>query len=127
MVASLKKYPIKHLINWYYGNYCVRKCFDKEERLSRHGEWLREFAEKHKHLIMTHKEFLTLFHDHMTLCTLEDSFKRRSIGWKLFERLRDTPNYDSDKIIVKDGRIKTVEGELESPKICLACKHLGVH
>ena len=127
MANSTKKYPIKHLVNWYYGNYCTRKCFDKEERLFQHSEWLREFAEKHKQLTMTHKEFLILFHDHMSLCTLKDSFKRRSIGWKLFERLKATQNYDSDKIIVENGRIKTIEGELEPPKVCLACKYLGVH
>ena len=127
MANSTKKYPIKHLVNWYYGNYCTRKCFDKEERLFQHSEWLREFAEKHKQLTMTHKEFLILFHDHMSLCTLKDSFKRRSIGWKLFERLKATPNYDSDKIVVEGGRIKTIEGELEPPQKCLACKYLGVH
>lgn len=127
MTAPTKKYPIKHLVNWYYGNYCVRKCFDKEERLFSHGKWLQDFANKHQDLTMTHKEFLGLFHDHMSLCTLKDSFKRRSIGWKLFERLQDTPNYDSDKIIVEDGRIKTTEGELEQPQRCLACKHQGIH
>ena len=95
--------------------------------MSQHGEWLQDFALKHNGLTMTHKEFLILFHDHMTLCTLEDSFKRRSIGWKLFERLQDTPNYDSDKIVVESDRIKTTEGELEPARRCLACKHLGIH
>lgn len=127
MANPTKKYPIKHLVNWYYGNYCVRKCFDKEERLFQHGEWLQEFARKHKGLTMTHKAFLELFHNHMSLCNLNDSFKRRSIGWKLFERLQDTPNYDSDKVIVEGGRIKTTDGELEPPRRCLACKHLGIH
>lgn len=127
MANSTNKYPIKHLVNWYYGNYCLRKCFDKGERLSQHGEWLQEFANKHQDLTMTHKEFLEIFHNHMSLCILDDSFKRRSIGWKLFERLKETPNYDSDKIIVEDGRIKMTDGELESPQRCLACKHLGIY
>lgn len=92
-----------------------------------HGKWLQEFAEKHKPLTLTHKEFLILFYDHMTLCTLNDSFKRRSIGWKLFERLKATPNYGGDKIVVENGRIKTIEGELEQPRGCLACQHTGAH
>ena len=91
-----------------------------------HGKWLQEFAES-INLDPDPQRILILFYDHMTLCTLNDSFKRRSIGWKLFERLKATPNYGGDKIVVENGRIKTIEGELEQPRGCLACQHTGAH
>jgi len=72
-----KEYPIVNIVNWYIGNYCFRKCFDKDERLIDHIEKLREFAKKNEGLKMRHREFLNLFNDHMNLCTLEDGFKRK--------------------------------------------------
>lgn len=105
MSNSTKKYSVRHLVNWYYGNYCTRKCFDKEERLLRHGQWLQDFAKKHQNLMMTHKEFLDLFHNQMPLCALEEGFKKRPVFWKLFEKLLRIEEYDSDKVKAAGGKI----------------------
>ena len=122
-----KEYPIKHLVNLYFGNHCTRKCFDKEERLYDHHMKLLDFAEKNPNLKMTHADFLDLFNDEVKICTLEDSFKRKMISWKLFERLQDTPNYNSDDIIVKDNVVQTKNGLLEKPVVrCKMCKFLGI-
>lgn len=104
----------------------MRKCFDKDQRLRDHHHKLLEFVEKNKNLKMTHSDFLKLFNDHMLICTLDDHFKRRSMGWKLFTLLQDTPNYDSDKIIVEKGRVRLKEGELEKPRRCPTCVALGI-
>ncbi len=69
------------------------------DRLRDHQDKLLQFSEKNKNLKMTHREFLELFNNHMTLCTLDEGFKRKHIDWKLFTMLQDTPNYDSDKIM----------------------------
>ncbi len=122
-----KEYPIKRLINWYFGNYCARKCFDKDERLFEHHQKLTEFAEKNSELKMTYSDFLKLFNNEMTICTLEDSFKRRMVGWRLFEILNKTPNYDSDNVVVKDGIVQTKTGLLEKPVMCGTCKFFGIH
>ncbi|HLD04290.1 MAG TPA: hypothetical protein VJG90_01085 [Candidatus Nanoarchaeia archaeon] len=121
-----KQYPIRQIVNWYFANYCMRKCFDKDHRLRDHHRKLLEFVEKNKSLEMTHSDFLRLFNDHMLICTLDDSFKRRSMGWKLFTTLQDTPNYDSDKIILEKGRVRLKEGELEKPKRCPTCVAFGI-
>lgn len=122
-----KKCSILHLTNWYFGNYCTRKCFDKDERLQEHYEKLSEFAKKNPALQITHREFLDLFNNHISLCTLDPSFKQKTIGWKLFTILQSTPNYDSDKITVEKGIVKTHTGSLEEPKArCKICKMFGV-
>jgi len=120
------EHPIKSLVHWYFGNYCTRKCFDNDEKLHDHYTKLINFAEKNPQLRMTHHDFLWLFSNEMKICTLEDSFKRKMIGWKLFERLKDTPNYDSDKIIVENNVVKKRDGDLDKPVRCSVCKALGV-
>jgi len=123
MQKEKKPYPIKGIINWYIGNYCERKCFDKPDRILEHREKLLTFAEKNPNLTMRHKEFLDLFNNHMTICTLEDGFKRRSIGWNLFENLQNISDYDSNKIIVKNNSITTKKGNLSKPVYdCTICE-----
>ncbi|MBU0460845.1 MAG: hypothetical protein KKH52_00010 [Nanoarchaeota archaeon] len=123
----MKKYPLNQLKNWYFGNHCTRKCFDKDNRLRDCYDKLQLFVEKNPAVRMTHRNFLDLFNDHLNVCKLDSSFKRRSIGWKLFERLSNTPNYDSDKIIVVNGKIEMVGDKLGEPKYCPICKALGIH
>lgn len=122
MTEQKKAYPIKHLVNWYIGNHCSRKCFDKMDKLEEHQTKLLEFAEKNQKLQMTHRDFLDLFNNHITICTLDESFKQKSIGWKLFTVLQRTQNYNSDEIIVKDKIITTKSSPLEQPKPgCIIC------
>ena len=122
-----KEYPIRQLVNWYFGNYCSRKCFDTEERLFDHQQKLMDFAEQNKNLKMTDADFLQFFNEHMIVCTLQDSFKKKMVSWKLFEKLKDTPNYDSDKIIVEHNTIKMTDGLLEKPVCCALCKKLRIY
>ena len=119
-------YPIRRLVNWYFANYCMRKCFDKDARLRDHQQKLVTFACKNPNLTMSHRDFLDLFNDGMTICTLDDSFKRRSVGWKLFSILNDTPGYDSDAIVVKDGIVQTRSGQLPKARRCPTCRALGI-
>ena len=121
-----KSYPITRLVNWYFGNYCTRKCFDNDERLKDHYEKLQLFAQKNPKLEITHREFLQLFNDHMTLCSLDEGFKRKAIGWTLFTILTETPNYDSDKIIVQGKLLRRKDGLLEKRVRCKACESLGI-
>ena len=47
-------YKIEHLINWYYGNFCVKH----EDSTRKHYEELKRIALSWKILEMTHKEFI---------------------------------------------------------------------
>ncbi|MBI4450488.1 hypothetical protein HY642_00810 [Candidatus Woesearchaeota archaeon] len=119
-----KAYPIKQLVHWYFGNHCSRKCFDDDTRLQDHAEKLETFANKNPGLKMTHKDFLILFDEQMTVCTLDPTFKQKSISWNLFTALQRIPNYDSSKIIIKSGRLERKDCAIEKPtpgcRICAA-------
>jgi len=127
MPEEKKKYPIQHVVNWYYGNYCARKCFDNDRRLYDHWKKLQLIVEKNKSLQITHRDFLDLFNDHFKICALEDSFKRKMVSWKLMTLLQRTPEYDPDQIIVEKGTLKTKTGQLPAPKPrCEICRKLGI-
>jgi len=68
----MKPYPIAHVVNWYYDNFCTRKCFNKEKRLFDCWSKLQEFASKYSGLIIRHNEFKDLFdNSHINICLLK--------------------------------------------------------
>ena len=106
----------------------MRKCFDKTDRIGDHAAKLDEFARKNPGLKLTHRDFLDLFNNEMTVCTLSDSFKRKMVGWKLFTILQDTPGYNGDEVVVENGVVKTKTGFLEKPvSRCEICRRCGLH
>ena len=127
MPEEKNKYPIRHIVNWYYGNYCARKCFDNDDLLSDHWQKLQLIVEKNELLQITHRDFLDLFNDHFKICTLEDSFKRKMVSWKLMTQLQRTPEYDSEQIMVENGLLRTKTGPLPRPNPgCQTCRRLGI-
>jgi hypothetical protein len=97
-MASVIKYPIRRVINWYYGNFCTRKCFNKEERLMDCYEKFELFKYKNKDLMITHKEFKDLIDSgDIKICRLNPNFRKRTVGWKQFEGWTKDPAFDPDK------------------------------
>ena len=81
-----KEYKIQHLVNWYFGNYCVKKCHDDLEIQKNHWEQLQEFARKNPNLQMTHKEFIEFFAKDMTICKFDCVERERMPSWKEVKR-----------------------------------------
>jgi hypothetical protein len=47
--------------------------------------------------MMTHKEFKDLLdNDDIKICKLKYNFRKRTIGWKQFERWLEDPLFDTD-------------------------------
>lgn len=98
MVSTIK-YPVERVINWYWGNFCTRKCFNKEERLKDCYQKFELFKKKNTSLLITHKEFKDLIdNDYLLICQLPSSFRGRTVGWKQFEYWLRDPNFDADKV-----------------------------
>lgn len=88
---STKKYHIKRIVHWYFGNYCAIKCHDNEEQLFECQQKLEEFAAKFNDFL-THQEFLDLFENHITICKLPKEERRKYITWRTFSRLQQEKN-----------------------------------
>ncbi|MFA5797023.1 MAG: hypothetical protein WC916_03240 [Candidatus Woesearchaeota archaeon] len=74
---------VKHLISWYEGNYCARKCYDDEERRDKHLPKLQELAKKLADIKMTHRAFLVMMRSDKTICDLSDEeWQNRKFSWK---------------------------------------------
>ena len=82
-VTTKKPVKIQTLVNWFYGNYCTRKCYDDLERQQAHYPKLRELAEKMEGIEMTHQEFLSMLRTDKTICDLSDEeWKKRKFLWR---------------------------------------------
>ena len=78
-----KPAKIQSLVNWFYGNYCVRKCYDEIEKQRGHWDKLQELAKKLEGVEMTHSEFLNMIRNDGTICDLsEEEWKKRKFSWK---------------------------------------------
>jgi hypothetical protein len=91
-------YPIQRIVNWYFGNFCSRKCFNKDGRLRECYEKLQKFAELNKNLTMTCRQFKAMFDaGHIKICMLKHDFRRKTVGWYQFEEWTRNPAFDADK------------------------------
>ncbi len=78
-----KPAKIRHLVNWYYGNFCTRKCYERLDLQRMHYPKLQELANKLEGIEMTHKDFLNMLRNDRTICTLSDEeWKNSKFSWK---------------------------------------------
>ncbi len=77
-MTSSTKYPVQRIINWYYGNFCTRKCFNKEGRMFDCHQKFQQLADLSKELMMTHKEFKDMIDtDEIKICKLGSNYEIR--------------------------------------------------
>ena len=83
-----REYPVQQVVNWFFGNYCTRKCLEKDGQLFKCRQKLEEFAEKHSGTIR-HREFLELMQNGLNICELPAEQKTKAISYKEFARKQD--------------------------------------
>jgi len=82
-VKLKKPAKIQHLVNWFYGNYCTRKCYNNIERQREHWNKLQKLAQELESIKMTHKAFLQMIRSDKTICTLsDDEWKNVKFSWR---------------------------------------------
>ncbi len=96
-MVSTTKYPIQRVVNWYHGNFCTRKCFNKEERIFECHKKFQSLVDKNKDLMIIHKEFKDLLdNNHIKICQLNPKFKKRVVNWFQFEKWLRDPDFNPD-------------------------------
>jgi len=85
---STKKYSPFRIVHWYFGNYCVIKCHEHEERLMECNSKLEEFANKYAEPL-THHEFLDMVENYLTICKRPKEDRGKYITWATFSKLCD--------------------------------------
>ncbi len=97
-MTSTRRYPVQRVVNWYHGNFCTRKCFNKEGRMFGCYGKFQQIVDKNKELLITHKEFKDMLdNNELKICLLNQKFKKRTVGWKQFEYWLRDPHFDPDK------------------------------
>ena len=78
-----KQYAIKSIANWFFGNYCMRKCRDEQDPAYEHWLKLQELANKLEGTQMTHRQFLDMMRSDKTICNLSDEeWEKRKFSFK---------------------------------------------
>ena len=78
-----KQVSIQHAVNWYFGNYCTRKCYKDINLQRKHYLKLETLASKLKDTKMTRKNFFEMLRADKTICNLsEQEWKERKFSWK---------------------------------------------
>ena len=70
---------IQALVNWFYGNYCVRKCRQDPAKQREHWGKLQRLGAKMNGTKMTHKEFLSMVRSDRSICNLSDEEWNRKV------------------------------------------------
>ncbi len=87
-----KKKSITYFIDWYKRTNCFRKCYLNKNQRQECRVKLQQFAAKSAETQFTKNEFLKLFNNHTSICTLPDKEKRRPVSWREFKvPLRKNP------------------------------------
>ena len=77
-----KPAKIQHLVNWFFGNCCARKCYEEDEKRYEHWLKLQELAKRLGGTEMTHIAFLGMMRGDKTICDLSDvEWKERKFSW----------------------------------------------
>ena len=82
---STKKYHIKRIVHWYFGNYYAIKCHDAEEQLFDCQQKLEEFGDKFNDYL-AYQEFLGILENRLAICKLPKEQRRKYIAWKTFAK-----------------------------------------
>ncbi len=97
-MVSIVRYPVQRVVNWYEGNFCARKCFNKEGRMFDCHNKFQAIVDKNRGLLITHKEFKDLVDNgDIKICKLKCNFRRRTVGWKQLEQWSRDYSFNPDK------------------------------
>lgn len=78
-----KKVKAIHALNWFYGNYCTRRC--PEETSLDHYQRMKRLIEGHEDYPITHKLFMEAMRKKHKICDLSEAEFRKSTKdfWKM--------------------------------------------
>lgn len=47
-----------HVLNWFYGNICTKKCYDDQDKQNKCYEKMKKMIKKHEDYLIYHKIFI---------------------------------------------------------------------
>lgn len=73
-----QKVKTKHALNWFFGNICVRKCYDNIDKQRNCYEKMKNIIKGYEDYLITHKMFIKVMRQKHKICDLtEEQFRKR--------------------------------------------------
>ena len=73
-----KPHKTLHVLNWFYGNICTRKCYSDVEKQLRCKDKMLEIIKGHENYMITHKMFIKVMREKHNVCDISEELFRRS-------------------------------------------------
>lgn len=73
-----QKVKAKHALNWFYGNICVKKCYDDLDKQRRCNQKMKEMIKGHEDYFISHKDFIRVVREKHRICDISEELFRRS-------------------------------------------------
>lgn len=73
-----KRHKAKHVLNWFYGNICVKKCYGDIEKQRSHYEAMKKIIEGNEDYLITHKMFIWVMRNKHKICDITEEEFRKS-------------------------------------------------
>ena len=86
IIGKHKKKSINYLLTWYRKTNCARKCYHNKNQRQECRMKFQQLAVNSIEIRFTRNEFLEFFNNHVTICALPESEKKRIMSWKEFKQ-----------------------------------------
>ena len=78
-----------HVLNWFYGNICVKKCYGQYKKERNCYDVMRKMIEGNEDYPITHKMFIKVVREKHKICDISEELFRHSEG-DFYRRQSDT-------------------------------------
>jgi len=73
-----KLYKTLHVLNWFHGNICVKKCYGQHEKERLCYGAMRKMIEGNEDYLITHKMFIKVVREKHKICDISEELFCRS-------------------------------------------------
>lgn len=67
-----------HILNWFHGNICVKKCYGNLKKEKRCYDRMRLIIASHEDFLIYHKTFIKIMREKHKVCDISESLFSRS-------------------------------------------------
>jgi len=67
-----------HVLNWFFGNICIKKCYYDSKKQKRCYDKMREIIKGYEDFLITHKTFIKVMRQKHKVCDLSEEEFRKS-------------------------------------------------
>lgn len=73
-----QKHKTIHVLNWFYGNICTKKCYDDLDKQKRCNDKMKKMIKEYEDYLIYHKTFIDVVREKHKICNISEKLFKRS-------------------------------------------------